>query len=284
MPDLPGDGDFDNPETADPDFVEDDKWTRGQVAARRPSAMTNLPTRTCRPSGCCSGSTTRPACGCSTPIALEERCTCSAERIEAMLRDNFTAEEREDMAVDGEIEVVCEFCSADYHFKPHEFERDQLTETTWRRDAPGAAPSGGGSFLWSSSSRSWSSSPSGPRARSPGREAGGCSRRFLVWIIVSMIVLWRVNPEIFAARSKAVVHGDQGVGIRDRPDHHPLLRGDHAGRRGLDYRFGWSGRADWVVILGHVLMAVWFADRPGRRRSTATSSQASASSRIAGTP
>jgi molecular chaperone Hsp33 len=26
------------------------------------------------------------------------------------------------MVVDGEIEVVCEFCSADYHFKPHEFE------------------------------------------------------------------------------------------------------------------------------------------------------------------
>ena len=56
------------------------------------------------------------------PIPLEERCTCSAERIENMLRDNFTAEEREDMAVDGEIEVVCEFCSAAYHFKPHEFE------------------------------------------------------------------------------------------------------------------------------------------------------------------
>ena len=42
-----------------------------------------------------------------------------------MLRDNFTAEERQDMVVDGEIEVVCEFCSTDYHFKPHEFgERD----------------------------------------------------------------------------------------------------------------------------------------------------------------
>jgi len=55
---------------------------------------------------------------------LEERCTCSAERIEAMLRDNFTAEERQDMAVNGEIEVVCEFCSAAYHFKPHEFETE----------------------------------------------------------------------------------------------------------------------------------------------------------------
>ena len=38
-----------------------------------------------------------------------------------MLRDNFSAEERAEMVVDGEIEVVCEFCSADYHFKLHEF-------------------------------------------------------------------------------------------------------------------------------------------------------------------
>ena len=59
------------------------------------------------------------------PIPLEERCTCSAERIEAMLRDNFSAEERAEMAVDGQIEVVCEFCSADYHFHPHDFEDTQ---------------------------------------------------------------------------------------------------------------------------------------------------------------
>ena len=43
-------------------------------------------------------------------------------RIESMLRENFTAEERADMVVDGEIEVVCEFCSAYYHFRPHDFE------------------------------------------------------------------------------------------------------------------------------------------------------------------
>ncbi len=28
--------------------------------------------------------------------------------------------------VDGEIEVICEFCSADYHFKLHEFEDDHV--------------------------------------------------------------------------------------------------------------------------------------------------------------
>ena len=56
---------------------------------------------------------------------IEERCTCSAERVEAMLRDNFTSEDRAEMVVDGEIEVICEFCSADYHFKLHEFEQTE---------------------------------------------------------------------------------------------------------------------------------------------------------------
>ena len=41
-----------------------------------------------------------------------------------MLRDNFSADDRAEMLVDGEIEVICEFCSADYHFKPHEFGDD----------------------------------------------------------------------------------------------------------------------------------------------------------------
>jgi len=56
------------------------------------------------------------------PQPLVERCSCSAPRIEAMLRDNFTDEERADMAVEGEIEVVCEFCSTAYHFSPHQFD------------------------------------------------------------------------------------------------------------------------------------------------------------------
>jgi molecular chaperone Hsp33 len=56
------------------------------------------------------------------PLKLEERCTCSAERIESMLRHSFSPEERADMVVDGEIRVVCEFCSSAYHFRPHEFE------------------------------------------------------------------------------------------------------------------------------------------------------------------
>ncbi|KKC35397.1 Hsp33-like chaperonin [Devosia epidermidihirudinis] len=57
-----------------------------------------------------------------SPMPMVERCTCSADRIEDMLSTSFTAEDREEMAVDGEIEVVCEFCSTAYHFNPHQFE------------------------------------------------------------------------------------------------------------------------------------------------------------------
>jgi molecular chaperone Hsp33 len=57
-----------------------------------------------------------------TPLPMVERCSCSAERIEDMLATSFTAEDREEMAVDGEIEVVCEFCSTAYHFNPHQFD------------------------------------------------------------------------------------------------------------------------------------------------------------------
>ena len=121
MPDLPGNGDFDNPDMADPDFVEDDKWTTTRAyvntiaddeLADPDLSAERLLFRLFHETGV----------RVFEPIELEERCTCSAERIEAMLRDNFSPEEREEMVVDGEIEVVCEFCSADYHFKPHEFD------------------------------------------------------------------------------------------------------------------------------------------------------------------
>ena len=124
MPDLPGDGDFSNPDTADQNFAESDKWTttRALLATVADDELADpavsgerLLFRLFHETGV----------RVFEPIALEERCTCSAERIEAMLRDNFSVEERADMVVDGEIEVVCEFCSADYHFKLHEFEDTQ---------------------------------------------------------------------------------------------------------------------------------------------------------------
>ena len=124
MPDLPGDGDFANPETSDKSFTESDKW-----AETRAHFLTIMDEELADPDLSSERLLFRlfheTGVRVFDPMPLEERCTCSAERIEAMLRDNFTAEERQEMVVDGEIEVVCEFCSADYHFKPHEFDETQ---------------------------------------------------------------------------------------------------------------------------------------------------------------
>ncbi len=120
MPDLPGDGDFDNPDTADTSFAESDKWATAR-ALLSTIADDELADPDVSPERLLFRLFHEQGVRVFEPMDLEERCTCSAERIEAMLRDNFTAEERADMVVDGEIEVVCEFCSADYHFKPHEF-------------------------------------------------------------------------------------------------------------------------------------------------------------------
>jgi molecular chaperone Hsp33 len=126
MPDLPGDGDFGNPDTADQDFVEDDKWTTARAYVNTVGDE-ELADPDLSAERLLFRLFNEPGVRVFDPIALEERCTCSAERIEAMLRNNFSPEEREEMVVDGEIEVVCEFCSADYHFKPHEFENHDHT-------------------------------------------------------------------------------------------------------------------------------------------------------------
>ena len=49
--------------------------------------------------------------------AVRHQCSCSNERIEAMLA-NFKREEIEDMVVDGKIDVTCEFCGVSYHYDP----------------------------------------------------------------------------------------------------------------------------------------------------------------------
>jgi len=54
-------------------------------------------------------------------IPISRHCTCSQEAVESMLR-NFPKEDRADMVKDGTIEVVCEFCSTPYRFKPEALE------------------------------------------------------------------------------------------------------------------------------------------------------------------
>ena len=49
------------------------------------------------------------------PSDIIRHCTCSAEAVETMLR-NFSAEDRNDMIENGEIKVICEFCSSEYRF------------------------------------------------------------------------------------------------------------------------------------------------------------------------
>ncbi len=49
------------------------------------------------------------------PQPLADKCRCSREKIEEVLA-GFSAEEIEQMTVDGKIVVTCEFCSTDYEF------------------------------------------------------------------------------------------------------------------------------------------------------------------------
>jgi molecular chaperone Hsp33 len=53
-------------------------------------------------------------------LPLTRHCSCSADTVTEMLR-RFSNEDRTDMIKDGAIEVVCEFCSTAYRFKPSEF-------------------------------------------------------------------------------------------------------------------------------------------------------------------
>lgn len=119
LPDLPGDGDFDNPETGDPDFAEDDRWTEARVLL---DTLTDaeLADPDISPERLLFRLYHETGVRVFEPQTLVERCTCSAERVEQMIND-FTPDDRAEMLIDGQIEVVCEFCSTHYHFNPNQF-------------------------------------------------------------------------------------------------------------------------------------------------------------------
>jgi len=54
------------------------------------------------------------------PAAIRDRCSCSRERVEAML-GRFSADEIEESIEDEAISVTCEFCGAKYVFNPRQF-------------------------------------------------------------------------------------------------------------------------------------------------------------------
>lgn len=120
MADLPGDGNYDNVGSGDPDFVEADGWTEAKAHLSTVADIELVdpdvsPERLMFRLYHETGVRVFPA------MPLEERCSCSAERIENMLANNFSEDDRQDMIADGEIEVVCEFCSTAYRFNPHQF-------------------------------------------------------------------------------------------------------------------------------------------------------------------
>lgn len=118
--DLPGDGDFDNPAMADPDFEEADGWNEARAMLGTVEDI-ELADPEISPERLLFRLYHETGVRVFPPLPLEERCTCSADRIEDMLANSFSDEERQDMAVNGEIEVVCEFCSTAYRFNPHQF-------------------------------------------------------------------------------------------------------------------------------------------------------------------
>lgn len=121
MPDLPGNGDFSDPEMSDPDFEESNGWVEARVHLGTVADL-ELADPDLSPERLLFRLYHETGVRVFPPQPLEERCTCSVERIEDMLANSFSDEERQDMAVDGEIEVVCEFCSTAYRFNPHHFQ------------------------------------------------------------------------------------------------------------------------------------------------------------------
>lgn len=65
------------------------------------------------------------------PAAIRDRCSCSRERVEAML-GRFSADEIEESIEDEAISVTCEFCGATYVVDPRQF-----TDTTDDGSDPG---------------------------------------------------------------------------------------------------------------------------------------------------
>lgn len=121
IPDLPGDGDFSNPESNDPNFVENNNWTEAKSLTMTVSDF-ELVDPEVSPERLLFRLFHEQGVRVFDTQPMEERCSCSAERIEDMLLSSFSQKDREEMAVDGEIEVVCEFCSSAYHFTPAHFE------------------------------------------------------------------------------------------------------------------------------------------------------------------
>jgi molecular chaperone Hsp33 len=122
LPDLPGDGDSSNEKTADKSFSEDDRWTEAK-AHLATVADDELVDPGISPERLLFRLYHERGVRVFPPQDIVERCTCSAEKVEAMLL-SFGPGERAGMVVDGEIDVTCDFCSTVYRFNPNQFSTD----------------------------------------------------------------------------------------------------------------------------------------------------------------
>jgi protein-S-isoprenylcysteine O-methyltransferase Ste14 len=82
---------------------------------------------------------------------------------------------------------------------------------------------------------------------------------FVVCILISIATIWRLNPEIFVARSRI----QPGTKRWDYVFIVLILTGFMAVLpvAGLDDRFGWSSMPIWVIVLGYVVFLLSFADQ-----------------------
>lgn len=89
------------------------------------------------------------------------------------------------------------------------------------------------------------------------RRAQAFCGAFVVATLIAIVVLWRVNPEIFAARSRV----QPGTKRRDFLFLAIVLGGFVLilPVAGLDFRFGGADVPGWVVGLGYLLFAVSYA-------------------------
>lgn len=80
---------------------------------------------------------------------------------------------------------------------------------------------------------------------------------FVVAVLIAMAVIWRLNPELFVARSRVQAGTKSWDYI-----FLVLVMGGFAlipPIAGFDFRLGWSAMPGWVVALGYVLFALSFA-------------------------
>jgi len=123
MQDLPGDGDFENPQTNDEGLEEQNGWVEARALVETLDDLElvdpelsseRLLFRLFHEQGV----------RVFEPMDMVEKCGCDANKIETML-EQFSKEDIKSMIKDDEIEVTCEFCSTQYFFNPNMFGIDQ---------------------------------------------------------------------------------------------------------------------------------------------------------------